>query len=697
MTVKSNRINTSVSFAFANIAENSLEVKQGDLLSFTSDWFVTKATPTSVIIWIANDKFSFPETNETQEQWRVDYNPVIWENTYKMEVSDGDVTGIKVWYFYTMDANQKLDKSTESPSVWQFMVQDIYANCVDVRFVTNVWLAVPQYEDVRLESIAPKNPESTPFDWIYNFTLSNWTIVEWDFSDLCWYLWDVEITGNVTIDQNLTVTWDTTFTWDTTTTGDATFNWEITANNDVAVTGDVTVTGDIWVTWDVAVTWDETVSWTLWVTWESTFAAKITAQDEIAATGKIETQAWVKAGWNLEAWANLSVWGNATVQWTANISWNTTAGGNLSVTGNTTLNQDLTVEGSSHFKDDVDIDEDLNVDWTLHVGSNATIDHVLTVNEQLTLWANATAPQFILQAEKNQANWVAALNASGKLDNSVLPPLAIGQTFVVDSEANMLALTADTGDVCIRTDISKTFIKLNDTNPSTLADWQQIQTSGEVISVNGQTWAVVLDADDIDDTSTTNKFVTAAQIASWTGKQDALGYTPENVANKDTVTLVNDSTHYPASSVVKTLLDWKQDTLGYTAENISNKDTATLVDSATHYPSSHVMVDQLATKQPTLVNQQNIKSINNQSLLGSGNLTITADVDFYYEQTTQGAVTYTLQHTPISDNSIMVFSDSWTAMFPMIDYTITSWVITFVSLWANESAIIRVAAQVSNP
>lgn len=35
-----------------------------------------------------------------------------------------------------------------------------------------------------------------------------------------------------------------------------------------------------------------------------------------------------------------------------------------------------------------------------------------------------------------------------------------------------------------------------------------------VTSVNGQTWAVVLDADDIDDTSTTNKFVTTTQISN---------------------------------------------------------------------------------------------------------------------------------------------------------------------------------------
>jgi hypothetical protein len=45
------------------------------------------------------------------------------------------------------------------------------------------------------------------------------------------------------------------------------------------------------------------------------------------------------------------------------------------------------------------------------------------------------------------------------------------------------------------------------------------------------------------------------------------------------------------------------------------------------------MVDQLATKQATLVNQQNIKSINNISLLGSGNIDITVNVAFYYETT----------------------------------------------------------------
>lgn len=43
-----------------------------------------------------------------------------------------------------------------------------------------------------------------------------------------------------------------------------------------------------------------------------------------------------------------------------------------------------------------------------------------------------------------------------------------------------------------------------------------------VSSVNTETWAVVLDADDISDTNTTNKWTNATEKTTWNGKQDAL-------------------------------------------------------------------------------------------------------------------------------------------------------------------------------
>ena len=65
--------------------------------------------------------------------------------------------------------------------------------------------------------------------------------------------------------------------------------------------------------------------------------------------------------------------------------------------------------------------------------------------------------------------------------------------------------------------------------------------------------------------------------------------------------------------------------LGYTPENISNKVTSISSSSTnTQYPSAKLVYDQLAGKQPTLVSGTNIKTVNNNSLLGSGNIAVQA-------------------------------------------------------------------------
>jgi hypothetical protein len=76
-----------------------------------------------------------------------------------------------------------------------------------------------------------------------------------------------------------------------------------------------------------------------------------------------------------------------------------------------------------------------------------------------------------------------AVLTGGKLNPNVLPSLAITETFVVVDQAAMLALTAERGDVAIRTDINKTFILSTD-SPTTLPDWKEILTpAGGVTSV----------------------------------------------------------------------------------------------------------------------------------------------------------------------------------------------------------------------
>ena len=85
---------------------------------------------------------------------------------------------------------------------------------------------------------------------------------------------------------------------------------------------------------------------------------------------------------------------------------------------------------------------------------------------------------------------VPVLDTNGKLNTSVLPALAVTDTYVVASEAAMLALTAQKGDVAVRTDLNKSFILKND-GASTLANWQELLTPTDAVtSVNGATGAV---------------------------------------------------------------------------------------------------------------------------------------------------------------------------------------------------------------
>lgn len=156
--------------------------------------------------------------------------------------------------------------------------------------------------------------------------------------------------------------------------------------------------------------------------------------------------------------------------------------------------------------------------------------------------------------------------------------------------------------------------------------------------------------------------VTSAIQTQINAKQNSLGFTPENVANKslnvDTDQASN--TKYPS---VKAVYDWAVATftttaavasqittalsgyatqafvtsqgyitnvitaLGYTPENQANKKTTLADNSDTFYPSQKAVKTAVDAKQDTLVSGTNIKTINGNSVMGSGDLTISAGAD----------------------------------------------------------------------
>ncbi|HHF2925007.1 TPA: hypothetical protein ACPJ0R_003898 [Vibrio diabolicus] len=104
---------------------------------------------------------------------------------------------------------------------------------------------------------------------------------------------------------------------------------------------------------------------------------------------------------------------------------------------------------------------------------------------------------YIPNNKKGVAEGVATLDSTGKIPQGQLPAIAIKETFPVKSEAEMLALTAQEGDMAIRSDLRKSFVLMRQP-ASTLANWQELLTPTDAVSsVNGQRGNVVLEAADV--------------------------------------------------------------------------------------------------------------------------------------------------------------------------------------------------------
>ncbi len=129
-------------------------------------------------------------------------------------------------------------------------------------------------------------------------------------------------------------------------------------------------------------------------------------------------------------------------------------------------------------------------------------------------------------SNKNSVNGYAGLGSDGKILESLLPSIALVDTFEAASQTAMLALsTARRGDVCIRSDVNKTFILAAD-GYSTLANWKELRTPTDtVLSVAGKVGVVTLVKADVglanvDNTSDASKPISTAVQTALNGKVD---------------------------------------------------------------------------------------------------------------------------------------------------------------------------------
>jgi hypothetical protein len=129
-----------------------------------------------------------------------------------------------------------------------------------------------------------------------------------------------------------------------------------------------------------------------------------------------------------------------------------------------------------------------------------------------------------IKTATGKPNGYATLDSYGKVLQTQLPNLSIIDTFVVNSQAAMLALNAQKGDLAVRTDLSKTFV-LKASPANSVSNWQELLTPPDrVLSVAGKTGNVIVTkadvglgnadntADDVKNVLSARKLTTARTI-----------------------------------------------------------------------------------------------------------------------------------------------------------------------------------------
>ena len=165
----------------------------------------------------------------------------------------------------------------------------------------------------------------------------------------------------------------------------------------------------------------------------------------------------------------------------------------------------------------------------------ASVAAASSINDSATTTTSTWSSSKINTSLSGKADLV-----GGLVPTAQLPPLAINETFTVASQTAMLALTAQRGDIAIRTDNGRTYVLSTDAQ-ATLADWKEVLASGQVQSVAGKTGVVSLVKADVglgsvDNTSDLAKPISTATQTALNAKIDSTDVGPTET---DYVALLN--------------------------------------------------------------------------------------------------------------------------------------------------------------
>jgi len=119
----------------------------------------------------------------------------------------------------------------------------------------------------------------------------------------------------------------------------------------------------------------------------------------------------------------------------------------------------------------------------------------------------------IASSEKGAINGVASLDGSAEVLAIQLPAIAITDVNVCGSQVCQLALTAEEGDICVRTDEDKSYIH-NGGIVGDMTDWTLLLSTGLVTSIQSQIGDVTLDHSDLNNIGADNHHTQTTSFAT---------------------------------------------------------------------------------------------------------------------------------------------------------------------------------------
>jgi len=205
--------------------------------------------------------------------------------------------------------------------------------------------------------------------------------------------------------------------------------------------------------------------------------------------------------------------------------------------------------------------------------SDTSTTNKFTTAANLTKLGHITVTQAVdldaIETRVNQLDAVVVLQGSWDASAGSFP--GSGSAQAGDSYIVSVAGTVDSVAFSVN---DRLLAIVDNASTSTYAsNWLKLDYTDQVLSVNTQTGAVVLDADDISDTSTTNKFTTAADISKLAGIETGAtaDQTAADIRSLGFFDTTNDGT---GSGLDADLLDGNHATAFATASQGSTADSA---------------------------------------------------------------------------------------------------------------------------